>query len=166
MPGRRTPYGTHSDNRAQLFDERQRKRHGRKNRLVCRMGSDRYKIPAAVPNGFFVHDEAILGKVHQLWAVARSRCHASKHFLLDMASFAAACPRIAVMRMGAFLKHQVRGVRFLPTFLSLVVVVKNLRPSSKKASAKRKRGPVAALDVPQIETRSNFFSTCLCDASI
>ena len=115
---------------------------------------------------FFVHDEAILGKVHQLWAVARSRCHASKHFLLDMASFAAACPRIAVMRMGAFLKHQVRGVRFLPTFLSLVVVVKNLRPSSKKASVKRKRGPVAALDVPQIETRSNFFSTCLCDASI
>ena len=49
MPGRRAPYGTHSDNRAQLFDERQRERHGRKNRLVCRMGSDRYKIPAAVP---------------------------------------------------------------------------------------------------------------------
>lgn len=115
---------------------------------------------------FFVHNEAILGKVHQLRAVARSRCHASKHFLLDMASFAAACPRIAVMRMGAFLKHQVRGVRFLPTFLSLAVVVKNLRPSSKQASVKRKRGPVAALDVPQIETQSNFFSTCLCDASI
>lgn len=118
------------------------------------------------PSPLFIHDEAILRKVHQLRAVARSRCHASKHFLLDMASFAAACPRIAVMRMGAFLKHQVRGVRFLPTFLSLAVVVKNLRPSSKQASVKRKRGPVAALDVPQIETQSNFFSTCSCDASI